>query len=77
MQVLNFYEGTEYEKRETEVWIGKENTNAIVYVWKAGLDYLETKDWDENEFRDRFLQVYLDKIIPETLNELKRFDLDF
>lgn len=77
MQLLTFYEGDEYEKRETEVWIENEKINAFVFVWKNNLDDLEEIDWDENEFRQKHLNTYLNKVIPETTNEFKSRDSSF
>lgn len=77
MQLLTFYEGDEYEKMETDVWIENEKTTAFVFVWKNNSKDLEENDWDENEFRQKHLKAYLNKVIPETRNDFKSRDSCF
>ncbi len=72
VQILTFFEGDEYQKEivDVETEIGREK--ALVFVWKNSPDLLEKGDWSFQTFKKESLPVYLEKIIPQTLEEYEK-----
>jgi gamma-glutamylcyclotransferase (GGCT)/AIG2-like uncharacterized protein YtfP len=72
MEILSFYEGTDYEQIEVEVFIQNQQEKATLFVWKSDLEYLGDQDWDKKKFEQNSLSLYLNKIIPETVKEFNK-----
>jgi gamma-glutamylcyclotransferase (GGCT)/AIG2-like uncharacterized protein YtfP len=72
MKIIAFYEGKEYREENVKVNTNSGIEKAQVFVWDKSVDLLEDKDWDYQQFEKESLPVYLDKIIPETLEEYKK-----
>ncbi len=69
MQIIAFYEGNQYRCEDLEVGLKEKSISAKVFVWNSGDCDLENYDWNLNEFVENSLELYLDKVIPETLKE--------
>lgn len=69
MEILSFFEGTDYEQIEVEVFINNEKEKALLFVWKGDLEYLGEQDWNKKIFEQNSLSHYIGKIIPETVKE--------
>ncbi|WP_346858847.1 gamma-glutamylcyclotransferase family protein [uncultured Draconibacterium sp.] len=72
--ILNFYEGNEYERQKVSVKTEAGPIEAEVYIWDGPLEALETCDWNENTFKKESLQYYLDEVIPATLEEFSEMN---
>ena len=67
-KILDFFEGFDYDKKILTIKSENNNFNAIVYVWKnKQKDKLKSK-WDEKEFKDKYLNFYINKKIPQILS---------
>jgi gamma-glutamylcyclotransferase (GGCT)/AIG2-like uncharacterized protein YtfP len=71
MQILNFYEGDEYEAKQFKVETSRGMITAIAFVWKAEVSRLEELDWNKKRFETEALEYYAKKVVPETLKEFK------
>ena len=69
IKILSFFEGTDYELIEVEVFFRNEKERASLFIWKNDLEYLGDQDWDEKIFEQNSLSHYTNKIIPETVKE--------
>ncbi len=69
LEILTFFEGDEYDLTAVEVQTKKGGMQALVFTWKPGLNYLETFDWDKQQFKTKSLPFYVNEVVPETLEE--------
>jgi hypothetical protein len=62
---LDCFEGDEYERVKVKVEVvggaGKDRLEAMTYVYTAGDQYLERKEWDYEEFRREKMHRWTDK----------------
>nr|WP_319998011.1 gamma-glutamylcyclotransferase [uncultured Draconibacterium sp.] len=72
--LLTFYEGDEYGTAPVKVETNSGIVNAVAFVWKAGNEFLEDFDWDEDQFKSESLAFYRDEIVPATREEYHRRD---
>ena len=75
MEILTFYEGDEYARASVAVTCESGTYDALVFVWSQGIQLLEDFDWDINLFRENSLQIYLDKVAPETKRDFRNSDI--
>lgn len=71
LDIISFYEGDEYEEKTLTAIFGEKEQKVRVFIWKAGIQYLENQEWDFRRFKELFLEYYLETIIPETLKAFK------
>jgi gamma-glutamylcyclotransferase (GGCT)/AIG2-like uncharacterized protein YtfP len=69
LDIISFYEGDEYEKRQVTVQTGDSPEIALAFVWAKGFELLEDADWDLVQFEKTSLKYYFDIVVPETLEE--------
>jgi gamma-glutamylcyclotransferase (GGCT)/AIG2-like uncharacterized protein YtfP len=69
LEVLSFYEGDEYEKKEVEVTVNGEISKAIAFIWKEDRNLLVNEVWDLVRFEENSLAHYLNVVIPQTLED--------
>ena len=76
LKILAFFEGIQY--RETKVFVTVQNQpiEVILYEWQDDYALLENQDWDMENFRKHALNFYVQKIVPETIQELDYFGDD-
>ncbi|HKI88295.1 MAG TPA: gamma-glutamylcyclotransferase family protein [Draconibacterium sp.] len=67
MEILSFFEGDEYREEKVTIFISDKEITAITFIWGADKSLLVNRDWDANEFKNKSLDYYLDKVVPETL----------
>jgi gamma-glutamylcyclotransferase (GGCT)/AIG2-like uncharacterized protein YtfP len=72
LSIISFYEGEEYEKKKVTVNSNEKSEDVLTFVWVQGIEFLENKDWDLDNFEKTFLEHYLEVVIPETLKEFHR-----
>ena len=72
LSIISFYEGDEYGKKKVTVNSKGKSEDVLTFVWVQGIELLENKDWDLDNFEKTFLEHYLDVVIPETLKEFHR-----
>ncbi len=71
MRIISFYEGNEYRCETLSVRVKKKKIEAKVFVWNSVVETLENIDWDQDEFAENSLEIYIKEIIPQTLKEYK------
>ncbi len=71
-QVLTFYEGDEYVCMEKSVLLGENEIVVKVFIWNGGAEKLMNTDWNVGYFKKNYLNIYLDKVLPETVRQFKR-----
>ena len=69
LNVLTFFEGNEYQAEMVNVETENGKLNATAFIWKGNTKLLSETDWDWNEFERDSLEIYCEKIIPETILE--------
>jgi len=67
LKLLDYFEWDEYFKKELEI----DNKRFIVYLWKKELYDFLNWDWDEKEFKEKYLEKYVNDIIPKELENFK------
>ncbi len=67
--VISFYEGDEYRCDDLEVQTENKAVKTRIFVWNSTVEALEDFDWDIDEFAKNLLEIYIEKIIPQTLKE--------
>ena len=67
LSIISFYEGEEYEKKKVTVNSNGKSEDVLTFVWVQGIEFLENKDWDLDNFEKTFLKHYLEVVIPETI----------
>ena len=72
MQMINFYEGNDYVIEEMEITTNNGFVKAKVFVWNSDYNELEDKDWNSKEFIKNSLNIYVEKVIPETILEFNQ-----
>lgn len=72
LKILSVFEGDEYEEKKITVLINGKPQVALAFVWVKGIEYLENKKWDFQEFKKYSLENFLNVVIPETLEEFYR-----
>jgi gamma-glutamylcyclotransferase (GGCT)/AIG2-like uncharacterized protein YtfP len=72
MQILSFYEGEDYRCEEHLVYVKKDKISAKVFIWNSDVEDLEDDDWNPEEFLKNSFNLYLEKIIPDTMVEFSR-----
>jgi gamma-glutamylcyclotransferase (GGCT)/AIG2-like uncharacterized protein YtfP len=68
LAILDKYEG-QYEKKNVVVQCGSEKVYALVYVGTGFSREWLKQEWDEQEFRERYVAWYVNKVIPSKLRE--------
>ncbi|TNF45140.1 MAG: gamma-glutamylcyclotransferase [Bacteroidetes bacterium] len=69
LEIISFYEGDEYEKRQVTLLTGDSPEIALAFVWAKGFEFLEDAEWDLVRFEETRLKHYIDIVVPETLEE--------
>ena len=72
IQIINFYEGDDYRSEEMEINTSDGFVKAKVFVWNSDYDELEDTDWSLIEFLKKSLNIYVEKVIPETILEFNQ-----
>ena len=72
LKVLDFFEDNDYIRKEEIVFIGKKEFLTYVYVWNPKLKEKLMKKWSPEEFQQKHLRDYLEKVIPEYLYKYGR-----
>jgi gamma-glutamylcyclotransferase (GGCT)/AIG2-like uncharacterized protein YtfP len=70
-QLLQFFEGEEYEETSIQIESADGLTNATVFVWRGKLELLPN-DWDEQHFAENSLTEYVQLVAPATIEEFER-----
>lgn len=60
MQLIDEYEGDEYERRLVQVQQNLETIDAWCYVWKPKLGFVLNEDWKMEEFEAKHLKDFLE-----------------
>lgn len=71
VDIFNFYEGNEYIENEVTVLSKGIKYKASVYVWDKNYDLLQW-DWDKENFKSKYLDLYVNKEIPEQFLNYKK-----
>ena len=70
IKILDKFEGESYEKKKVFVSVNGKKVEAIVYLGtNFNKDFLHG-EWSEEEFKQKHLDFYLKKRIPEILKKL-------
>jgi len=69
LDIISFYEGDEYEKRQVTVLMNGKPKDALTFVWVKGNEFLENKEWDYYGFKKNRLEHYINVVLPDTLEE--------
>ena len=72
LDIISFYEGDEYEKRQVSVNSDGKSATALTFVWVNKNDLLDDEDWDLQHFEKTSLEYYLNEVITQTLEEFHR-----
>ena len=75
MQILTFFEGEEYEKKQNSISLLNTIINTALFVWVGDRELLENRDWDADEFKKKSLEYYLNDVAPEVLAAFHTFKL--
>ncbi len=67
LDIISFYEGDEYEKRQVQVFTDGKSEKALTFVWAKEIDLLLDSEWDFHRFEKESLEHYLTVVIPEIL----------
>ena len=67
IQIINFYEGEEYNSEVLKINTTDGIVKAKVFVWNSDFNELEETDWNPNEFQKYSLKIYNEKVIPDTI----------
>jgi len=70
IKILDKFESPSYEKRKVFVNAGAEKIEAIVYVGSNFNKEFLYDAWNEEEFKQKYLEFYLKKRIPKILNQI-------
>ena len=68
-QIINFYEGDDYRCKTLGININDGFVNAKVFIWDSDYNRLDHVDWDSNKFFKKSLEIYLEKVVPDTISE--------
>lgn len=69
IDIIDFFEGNEFERSIVPVKAADNIYFASVYVWKESQHFKLKSDWDIEHFKKKYLRIYLNKVIPGTLDE--------
>lgn len=64
LEILDRYETNEYVRRAVHICVGEKIINAYTYVWKENLNHQLKGDWSLEEFKEKYLQEYMDGLSP-------------
>lgn len=67
IDIISYYEGDEYEKRQVTVNMNGKSKDVLTFVWVNENVFLENKDWNLQNFKRTRLDYYLNEVIPKTL----------
>jgi gamma-glutamylcyclotransferase (GGCT)/AIG2-like uncharacterized protein YtfP len=73
IQMLTFFEGEQYRKTIANITVQNKPIEVVLYEWQDDYVLLENQDWDMENFRMNSLDYYVQKIIPETIQEFEYF----
>lgn len=73
LAIISFYEGEYYSIKRLKVTINNQLTEVSVFVWNSAISELENEDWDREYFMKNSFSVYIEEVIPATLNEFMGF----
>ncbi|HSH20161.1 MAG TPA: gamma-glutamylcyclotransferase family protein [Draconibacterium sp.] len=71
IDILSFYEGDDYEKKFVTVLSNGQSKGVFAFVWRKSAAYLEDREWDFQQFQENSLEIYLNKVVPDTLKEFE------
>lgn len=72
LNILNYFEDEKYEPKILKAYSHSgEEYQVLVYVWKDEFKDMLKGDWDIDYFKDNYLSIYLNEIIPRVLGEYK------
>lgn len=69
MNIIDFFEGDNYEKKKLLVESEKRNFEVLVYVWKENLKHFLKGPWSKEEFEKNYIENCLNYTIPRVLKE--------
>jgi len=69
IRILDKFEGSSYEKRNVSVFVNGEKISAVVYVGTSFKKEALRGDWDEEEFRQKYLDFYIKERIPKIIGK--------
>jgi gamma-glutamylcyclotransferase (GGCT)/AIG2-like uncharacterized protein YtfP len=72
IEILSFFEGDEYKTQYVEVFSGNRKIPALTFVWATREKLLPGEDWDITEFEAGSLNLYVKKIVPETVARFRQ-----
>ena len=72
--IIDFFEGSDYEKKRVIVESEGSSIEVFTYIWKNCSRSGFMPEWDENLFRDEYLDFYVNKKIPEILTRYKHLN---
>ncbi len=72
LDILDSFEDEKYELKILKLYTeeGREY-EVLTYVWKEEFRDMLKGDWDPNYFKDNYLSIYINDIIPRVLKESK------
>lgn len=72
LNILDYFEDEKYEPKILKAYSQSgEEYQVLVYVWKDEFKDMLKGDWDIDYFKDNYLPIYLNEIIPKVLREYK------
>ena len=75
LKQLEFFEGEDYEVRETTAFCKGEKVQALLFCWIGPHSSLTNEDWNLELFESESLEYYIEFIIPATVKEYNRIFL--
>jgi gamma-glutamylcyclotransferase (GGCT)/AIG2-like uncharacterized protein YtfP len=72
LNILDYFEDEKYESKTLKAYLKDgEEFEVLVYVWREEFRDMLKGDWNIDYFKDNYLSIYLNEIIPRVLNEYK------
>ena len=72
LEILRFFEGSEYRSICVKVNVDNNRVKASVFVWIEEHHRLDTADWNQVVFEKTALADYISYVVPETVKEFER-----
>lgn len=71
LKILDFFEDSDYIRKELTVSFENQKTTAFVYVWNPKFEDQLKLDWSSEEFKEKHLRYYVSEVIPRVLEEYR------
>lgn len=71
LKILDFFEDSDYIRKEVLVSFDNQKTTAFVYVWNPKFEDQLKLNWSSEEFKKKHLQYYVSEVIPRVLEEYR------